>query len=105
MPVIEVKRRVTTSRISRRALLFHSGSAVVASTVAATAHETEPARWDQEPSKELPVLIEAHKRAYEAFGRAVHQRGGNSRDYNRASRAEERALLASCAYPAVSEGD
>ena len=30
---------------------------------------------------------------------------GSSRDYERASREEERALLAICAYPAVSEGD
>ncbi|MDX8482936.1 hypothetical protein RFN28_31415 [Mesorhizobium sp. VK24D] len=31
--------------------------------------------------------------------------GGSSRDYDRASRAEERALLAICAYPAARESD
>lgn len=31
--------------------------------------------------------------------------GGSSRDHHRASQEEERALLAICAYPAVSGGD
>jgi hypothetical protein len=43
-------------------------------------------------------LIEAHTAAYAAFGKAVHEMGGNRRDYNRAGREEERALLAVCAY-------
>jgi hypothetical protein len=33
------------SRITRRALLLHFGSAVIASTVGATALATEPLRW------------------------------------------------------------
>lgn len=43
--------------------------------------------------------------AYAAFGKAVHEMGGSSRDCDRPSRAEEKALLAICAYPAVGEGD
>ena len=94
---------LTTSRINRRALLFHSSSAVVASTVSATA--LAGPRLGREPSSELQVLIDAHNAAYVAFGRAVHEKGSSSRDYDGASRAEERALLAICAYPAVGEGD
>ncbi|RUW35245.1 MAG: hypothetical protein EOS38_04500 [Mesorhizobium sp.] len=91
--------------MSRRALLFHSSSAVVASTVAAAALNTKPPRRDREPSSELRALIEAHKTKYVVFGKAIHEMGGSSRDYDRASRAEEKALLAICAYPAVREGD
>lgn len=85
-------------------MLFHSGSAVIVSTVAATALATEPPRRDREPSHELRALIEAHKTAYMALGKAVREMG-SSRDYDRASRAEERALLAICAYPEVRKGD
>ncbi|WP_245474391.1 hypothetical protein [Mesorhizobium sp. M2A.F.Ca.ET.042.01.1.1] len=99
----QFKRRVQTSRINRRALLFHSSSAVVASTVKAAALTTELASRDQEPSIELRALIEAHKTAYAGFIKAVHEMGG-SRDYDRASQAEEKALLAICAYPAITEG-
>lgn len=86
-------------------MLFHSGSAVFASTVAATALATESPRRDRVRPNELRALIEAHKTAYAAFGKAVHEVGGSSRDYDRANREEERALLAICAYSAVSEGD
>ncbi|TIS64296.1 MAG: hypothetical protein E5W93_02755 [Mesorhizobium sp.] len=100
------KRRggLTTSRINRRVLLFHSGSVVVASTAPATALATEPCR-DREPSNELRALIEAHKTAYAVLGQAVHQLGSGSDDYDRASRGEERALLAICAFSAVREAD
>jgi hypothetical protein len=91
-----------TSRINRRALLFHSGSAVVASTAAATALGTEPPGRDQEPSGRLRELIEAHKNAYAAFSKALHDIGSDS---GGASREEERALLAICGYAAVEEGD
>ena len=53
----------------------------------------------------MRTLTEAHKTAYAALGKAVHKMGGSRRDYDRAGRAEELALLAICAYPAVSEGD
>ncbi|ESW63513.1 hypothetical protein NKL07_00945 [Mesorhizobium sp. C280B] len=61
------------SRINRRALLLNAGSAVIASTVAATALATEPRRWDQEPSSDLRALIKAHKAMYTAFGKAIHE--------------------------------
>jgi len=91
-----------TSRINRRALLFHSGSAVVASTAAATALGTEPPGRDQEPSDRLRELIEVHRIAYAAFGKSLH---GTGADSDRASREEERALLAICGHTAVEEGD
>ena len=91
-----------TSRINRRALLFHSGSAVVASTAAATALGTEPPGRGQEPSDRLRELIEAHRIAYAAFGKALHDIGADS---GGASREEERALLAICGHAAVEEGD
>lgn len=89
-----------TSRINCRALLLHSGSAVVASTVAATPLGAEPAGGDRGPSDSLRALIEAHKIGYAAFGEALHDMGGGSSESDRASR-EERALLAICDYPAV----
>lgn len=95
----------TTSRINRRALLLHSGNAVVASTVAATALGTEPLGPDRGPSDSLRALIEAHKIAYAAFGKALHDMGGGSSESDRASREEERALLAICSYPAVGQAD
>jgi hypothetical protein len=94
-----------TSRINRRALLFHSGSAVVASTVAATSLGTEPLDRDQEPSNRLRALIEGHRTAYAAFGKALHDIGGGSGESDGASRREERALLAICCYAAVGEGE
>ncbi|RWB69752.1 hypothetical protein [Mesorhizobium sp.] len=92
-----MKRRAefTTFKISSRALLFRSSNAVVASTVASVA--SEPSRRDQGPSGDLQALIETHKKTY-----AVPASG---RDYDRASRAEEEALLAICAHPAVRKGD
>lgn len=85
-------------------MLFHSGSAVVVSTVAATALGTEPPGHDPELSDKLRTLIEVHKTAYASFGEALHETGG-SRNRDRTSREEETALLAICGYPAVGEGD
>lgn len=93
------------SRINRRALLLSSGSAVIASVGGATAHATEPRRPDREPSRDLRALIKAHKATYAAFGKAIQERDSSNREHDRASRAEERALLAICAYPAVRERD
>jgi len=95
--------KVATSSINRRALLFHSSSAIFASTVAAVAL-AEPHRERVAPNK-LRALIQAHVIAYAAFGKAVREMGCSSRDYDQADREEERALLAICAYPAVIEGD
>ncbi|RUW01028.1 hypothetical protein EOA46_33195 [Mesorhizobium sp. M1A.F.Ca.IN.022.05.2.1] len=43
--------------------------------------------------------------AYEAFGKVVQEVGGKGRDYDNANREEERALLAICAYPAITQAD
>ncbi len=94
-----------TSKISRRALLLHTGSAVVASTVVVAAHGTKPEGRDQAPSNNLRALIEAHKTAYAAFGKALHDVGGGSSGSDRASREEETALVAICSHAAVGEGD
>ncbi|MER8855632.1 hypothetical protein NKH94_29315 [Mesorhizobium australicum] len=93
------------TRINRRALLLHSGSAVVASSMTATALGAKPPSRDQEPSSYLRALIEVHKAAYAEFGKALHEIGGGSCDPARASREEERVLLAICGYPAVGEAD
>nr|WP_245459579.1 hypothetical protein [Mesorhizobium sp. M7A.F.Ca.US.007.01.1.1] len=94
-----------TSRINRRAWLFQSSSAVVTSTVAATAVGMEPPGQDPEPSDNMRMLIEVHKAAYLSFGEALHGIAGGKSDPARASREEERALLAICSYAAVREGD
>jgi hypothetical protein len=93
------------SRINRRALLLNSGSAVIASTVGAAALATEPLGRDRGSSRDLQALIKAHKATYAAFAKAIHEMGGSDRGHDSASRDEERALVAVCAYPAVSEGD
>lgn len=66
---------------------------------------TEPSDRDRGPSDSLLALIEAHKIAYAAFGEALHNMGGGSKESDRASREEERTLLAICGYPAVGEAD
>ncbi|WP_258583316.1 hypothetical protein [Mesorhizobium sp. AR02] len=86
-------------------MLLHSGSAVVASSVTAAALGTEPPGQDQGPPSNLRALIEAHKIAYAEFCKALHEIGGGRGDSARASREEERALLAICGYVAVEEGD
>ncbi|MBZ9673082.1 hypothetical protein LB543_22110 [Mesorhizobium sp. ESP7-2] len=92
-------REITTTKINRRVLLVHSSAIAFASTVAETACTAEP------PPSKIRALIEAHMTAYAAFGKAVHEMGASSRSYDRASREEERALLAICACPAASAGD
>ncbi|MDX8451114.1 hypothetical protein [Mesorhizobium captivum] len=56
-------------------------------------------------STELRALIEAHSKAYAALGKSFHEGGGGSCGQDRASREEEKALLAICAYPAARESD
>lgn len=101
-----MKRRggSATTRINRRALLLHSGAAV-ASTVATATCVTQRSRRDLAPTSKLRALIEAHLTAYAAIGSAIREKGGGSRNYDQVSREEERALLAICAYPAVSRRD
>lgn len=93
------------SRVNRRTLILNSVSAVITSTAVGTAIAREPQRRNQVPSRELRALIEAHRATYAAFGSAVHERGSSGRDCAKASRAEEKALVAVCSYPAVSEAD
>lgn len=104
MPRMKRIGEVTTTRINRRAVL-HSGAAFFASPLAAVACSTEGPRRDRVPSDKLQALIEAHMTAYAAFGKAIHEMGASSRDHDKASREEERVLLAICAHPAVSGGD
>ncbi|WP_287338949.1 hypothetical protein [Mesorhizobium sp.] len=73
--------------------------------VAATALGAEPPGWDQEPSNNLRALIEAHKAAYAAFDKALHDIGGGSGSDRASREEEERALLAICGYAAVRERD
>ncbi|AZO25706.1 hypothetical protein EJ070_13415 [Mesorhizobium sp. M1E.F.Ca.ET.045.02.1.1] len=102
-----MKRRgeITTTGINRRALLAHSGAAVLGSTLTATAYTARGVRRDPAITNKLQALLEAHMTAYAAFGKAMHEVGGSSGDHDRASRQEEGTLLAICAYPAVSRGD
>ncbi|MBZ9603713.1 hypothetical protein [Phyllobacterium chamaecytisi] len=93
------------STIDRRALLLGCGSAVIAAPVAAAAFAVEPLPRDREPSRDLLALINAHETTYEAFGKAIQAMDGNNRDHDKASRAEEKALLAVCTYSAISDGD
>lgn len=93
------------SKVNRRNLLLSSASAVISTTVIGVAISREQQPRQQGPSRELKALIEAHKATYLAFGRAIHATGGNARDHSRASRTEEKALVALCCYPAVSDAD
>ncbi|WP_457299042.1 hypothetical protein [Phyllobacterium sp. P5_D12] len=92
-------------RIDRRALLLGCSSAVIAAPVAEAAFAVEPLRRDRDPSRDLLALIKAHETTYEAFGKAIQATDGNNRDHDKASRAEEKALLAVCTYSAISDGD
>jgi hypothetical protein len=89
------------SRINRRAFFLNSGGAIIASTVAGPVPATASTDRDLPLSRDLQALIAAHKAMYAAFQKIVR----SSRDHESASRAEEKALLAVCAYPAVGEAD
>jgi hypothetical protein len=93
------------SRLSRRTFINNSASAVIGTTVIGTANARKPQPRNQIPSRELRGLIKAHQETYAAFGRAIHETGSSGRDCTKASRAEEKALVAVCSYPAVSEAD
>ena len=57
------------------------------------------------PSPELQKLIDMHKAAYQAFAETIRATGAKSGEPAKASRIEEKALLAVCAFRARSEGD
>ncbi len=84
-------------------MLFQSGGAVVTSTIVAKAAVAKPS--EQQSSNQLQRLIETHQAAYVAFGKVVRDVRADLSDRERASRDEEKALLAICAFPAVAEGD
>jgi hypothetical protein len=86
-------------------LLFQSGGAVVTSTIVARAAVAKPSPQEQQSSNHLQGLIETHRAAYVAFGKVVRDVRADRSDLERASRDEEKALLAICAYPAAGEGD
>ena len=86
------------SRISRRKLLV--GSAVLGTTVAGAG-----IAGTQEPSRKLSTLIEAHQAAYAPFMETMRKPHGLSNNGAASSRAEEKALLAVCGFPAISEVD
>ncbi|MDR6631393.1 hypothetical protein J2X72_000164 [Phyllobacterium sp. 1468] len=92
-------------RIDRRTLLLGCGSAAIVAPVAAAAVAAEPLRRDRESSRHLLALIEAHEITYEAFCKAIQTMDGNNCDPDEASRVEEKALLAVCAYSAIGDGD
>ena len=57
------------------------------------------------PSPELRKLIGAHRTAYAAFVEMIRPTGTRSGGPAKASRIEEKALLAVCAFRARSDGD
>lgn len=86
------------SRISRRTML--AGSAALGTAVAGPGIAGQ-----QEPSRELSELIEAHQAAYETFMDTMRKPNGPRNDHAASSQSEEKALLAVCGFPAVSEVD
>ena len=86
------------SRISRRTMLV--GSAVLGANVEGTGIAGE-----QEPSRELASLIESHQAAYATFMTSIRKPHGTRNDNAASSRSEEKALLAICGFPAISEVD
>lgn len=63
------------------------------------------ARTGREPRVELAALIEAHKSAYMAIHKTVEEISGSGGVFDKACRTEENALMAICAYPAITEDD
>ncbi|RWM25185.1 hypothetical protein [Mesorhizobium sp.] len=81
--------------ITRRTLLALTGAVVAVDPVSANVRT----------SPQLQALIAAHEAAYAEFHRVVH-RAGSSKDHReRADWDEQEALLAVCAYPAISRAD
>jgi hypothetical protein len=93
-----------TCTISRRKLFVNATGAAIAVTVGGPALAEKPRTEKTKPNIDLAALIKAHKAAYAAFLDTVH-RSGERRDHAKANRAEERALLAVCSYPAIVLGD
>ena len=95
-----------TIHITRRNVLAALPVAgIVVAQPRCVASDAEAAPRPSSASSELEALIKAHRAAYRHFvDRAVHRDVGKPL-YQSLSRAEERALLAICAYPAVTQAD
>src|SRR5262245_33082206 len=91
----------STNPITRRSVLAALPTAVLAAGASSQALATAPTEACVSP--ELAALIKAHRAAYRRFvDRAVHH---DMRVHSTLNRAEEGALLAICAYPAVTQAD
>jgi hypothetical protein len=82
-------------RISRRKMLV--GSAILGTARSGAGIAGEPAR-------DLTALIEAHKAAYADFMTSIRPSHAHN-DHAACSRAEEKALLAVCVFPAANDPD
>ena len=86
------------SRLSRRNMLV--GSVLFSTTIPEMANG---GKW--EPAGGLATLIEEHRAAYAVFMEAIRRPQSTSNSHDEASRFEEKALLAVCAFPATSKAD
>jgi hypothetical protein len=57
------RKEITATRINRRALLAHSGAAVLGSSVTATAYAGREARRDPVTTNKLQAMLEAYMTA------------------------------------------
>ena len=93
---------MTSTTINRRSLLTGT---IIAATIAGPALAQTPRPERIRPSPELRALVKAHKAAYAALLKTVDRSDGSRRDYEKADRIEQQALLAVCSYPALEESD
>ena len=95
---------------TRRKFLAVIPAVTVAAITARPVFAKTPGKQTLKPSlsklsPELHKLIDAHKTAYAAFVEMIRAPGARSGSPAKASRIEEKALLAVCAFRARSEGD
>ena len=93
----------STNPVTRRAILAALPATAVLSAGSSSEALVATPRTAM-GSPELAALIKAHRAAYRHFvDHAAHR--DDMRVYSTLSRAEEKALLAICAYPAVTHAD
>jgi uncharacterized membrane protein len=90
---------------TRRKFLGAIPAVAVAAISAQSAFAEMAGKQASKPSPELRKLIDAHRTAYRAFVEMIRATGAKSGGPARASRIEEKALLAVCAFRARSDGD
>ena len=95
---------------TRRKLLAAIPAVAVAAVTAQPAFAKAPDEPILKPSRSTPSpdlqkLIDAHRTAYRAFAEMIRATDVNRTGRAKASRIEEKALLAVCAFRARSEGD